>query len=133
MLAGPCPLQSVRFCLVCTTASAGLFDACTVEPSGPLSILLQHSWDIMSITLFLRACCPSSRGQVTSWFQLLMLVLFMAGGSVLWPGCAELHGDPNLRMLLRLWESEVLLQRIPIEGRCPDSAPRGWSPSLADR
>lgn len=133
MLAGPCPLQSVRFCLVCTTASAGLFDACTMEPSGPLSILLQHSWDIMSIMLFLRACCPSGRGQVTSWFQLLMLVLFMAGGSVLWPGCAELHGDPNLRMLLRLWESEVLLQRIPIEGRCPDSAPRGWSPSLADR
>lgn len=133
MLAGPCPLQSVRFCLVCTTASAGLFDACTVEPSGPLSILLQHSWDIMSITLFLRACCPSGRGQVTSWFQLLMLVLFMAGGSVLWPGCAELHGDPNLRMLLRLWESEVLLQRIPIEGRCADSTPRGWSPSLADR
>lgn len=69
-----------------------------------------------------------------NWFLLsLMLVLFMAGGSVLWPGCAELHGDPNLRMLLRLWESEVLLQRIPIEGRCPDSAPRGWSPSLADR
>lgn len=50
---GPCPLQSVRFCLVCTTASAGLFDACTVEPSGTLNILLQHSWDIMSITLFL--------------------------------------------------------------------------------
>lgn len=48
----------------------------------------------------------------------------MAGGSVLWPGYAELHGDPNLRMLLILWEYEVL-QRIPAGGRCPDSSPRG--------
>lgn len=117
-LAEPCPLQSVCFCLVCTTASAGLFDVCTVEPSGTLNILLQHSWDIMSIMLFLQACCPSGHGQVTSWFQLLMLVLFMAGGSVLWPGCAELHGDLNLRMLLILWEYEVFLQRIPIEEWC---------------
>lgn len=48
-----------------------------------------------------------------SWFQLSMLMMFPARGSVLWPGRAELHGDPSLRMLLIFWGYRVLLQRVP--------------------